>query len=54
MCVCMYVCVCMCVCVYLVSLYGIPTIFGYLMPNLAFTYVLNIWLINRFFDTTVK
>ena len=31
--------------------YGISTIVGYLMPNLAFTYILNIYdLYTRFFD----
>ena len=27
---------------------GISTIVGYLMPNLSFTYIFNIWFVNTF------
>ena len=32
----------------MISVYGISTIVGYLMPNPVFTYLLNIWFVNTF------
>ena len=32
----------------LIGVYGISTIGGYLMPNLAFTYILSLWFVNTF------
>ena len=32
----------------LVWFYGISIIVGYLMPNLVFTFILNIWFVNTF------
>ena len=36
----------------LIWFYGISTIVGYFMPNLVFTYILDIWFVNTFYRYT--